>query len=979
MAQRLRALTLGSLLLLVGATAQAEGTDDFGTSQGLLSSTRLLVDIQDDDEHFVFVGTGSIAVFGPDGADLGAYASGEAVAASAGVGTYSVTVSEDQPAGAEWDLSVAGATGRLSSQEWLFDAGSFDEVDAANASFFVLVGDPLGASGVIELRFDGLAGYEYSVLSNRAGVRGPNAGRSVRASGHAVVPEYRLYVNPPEIADYLIGPTALSEPSFIGGPAACSALAPGSSGGEFVFDSTVLGTFQLICDTDQDSEFELIGGDDFVKIGAMSAGENRVSWDGVLRSGELLGPGEYSCIVRGNVGEVHWIGDDIETSFGGVRMFSVSSDGARTPLSMHWDDGPIVDEPSDELMFNGEASAVQSPAGGLDSGDPSQTAVPNSTTTVGNARGWGDFTNRSKGNNALLDTFGWIFATSSGALAVQAIAADTDSDSDGATDIDEICRYGTDPEREDSDGGGRSDGNETNIDGTNPTDPTDDIGYDFDEDGLSNEDEFIRGTDPANPDTDGDGRLDGDEVNGDPTSDPFNPDTDGGGVRDGQEVEDGTDPNDSEDDEGFDFDGDGLSNEEEFILGTDPSNPDTDGDGRLDGDEVNGRPPTDPFTSDSDGGGRDDGSEISDGTDPTDPTDDLGFDFDNDGLSNEEEFILGTDPSNPDTDGDGRTDGEEVNGDPETDPFTSDSDGGGQDDGGEISDGTDPNDPTDDLGFDFDGDGLSNEDEFILGTDPSNPDTDGDGRTDGEEVNGDPETDPFSSDSDDGGRSDGAEILDGTDPNNPNDDRGFDFDRDGLENSTEFISGTDPSNPDTDGDGLCDGNLSVEGFCVAGEDLNGNGTVDPGESDPFDRDTDDDGLLDGREAQLGTDPTHTDSDRDGIQDGTETGLTEAEGGDDTDPEIFVPDVEPSTTTDPLDIDTDDDGLCDGPGEIPGCANPEDVDGDGKEDAIGTGYDVSGGQAFGINCASGPGRPTTLLLSLVALVGLRPKWRLTTRA
>ncbi|MFT6399775.1 MAG: hypothetical protein ACJAYU_004544 [Bradymonadia bacterium] len=774
MAQRFYALTVGSLVLLASPSAHAEGTDDFGTSQGLLSSTQLLVDIRNPSEEFVFVGTGSITVVGPDGSDLGAFSSGDVVSASSGEGTYEVTVSEDQRAGARWDLSVGGGlAGRLSSQEWMFDAGSFSSDDAADASFFVLVGDPVGGSGVVELRFAGLAGFEYSVLSNRAGVQGPNAGRSVRASGHSVRPEYRLYVNPPSIADYLIGPAALTEPVFVGGPAECAALAPGASAGEFVFESTTIGTFQLVCDTDQDSEFELIGGDDFVKIGAMEAGENRVSWDGVLRSGELVAPGDYSCIVRGNVGEVHWIGDDIETSFAGVRMFVVGDDGTRTPLSMYWDDGPLVDEGSPEMMFNGEESADRSPVGGLDSGGPGEGATPNSTTTIGNARGWGDFTNRSKGNNALLDTFGWIFATSSGSLAVQAIAADTDTDEDGATDINEICRFGTDPEREDSDGGGRSDGNETNVDGTDPNDPTDDIGFDFDEDGLSNEEEFILGTDPSNPDTDGDGRNDGQEVNGEPTSDPFDPDTDGGGVRDGREVEDGTDPNDSEDDAGFDFDGDGLSNEEEFILGTDPSN--------------------------------------------------------------------------PDTDGDGRNDGQEVNGDPATDPFEADSDGGGRSDGGEITDGTDPNDANDDLGFDFDGDGLSNEEEFILGTDPSNPDTDGDGRNDGQEVNGDPETDPFAADSDNGGRSDGGEILDGTDPNDPNDDRGFDFDQDGLENSTEFISGTDPSNPDTDGDGLCDGDQTVDGFCVAGEDMNGNGIVDPGESDPFDRDTDDDGLLDGRE------------------------------------------------------------------------------------------------------------------------------------
>jgi thrombospondin type 3 repeat protein len=46
-------------------------------------------------------------------------------------------------------------------------------------------------------------------------------------------------------------------------------------------------------------------------------------------------------------------------------------------------------------------------------------------------------------------------------------------------------------------------------------------------------------------------------------------------------------------DAALDFDGDGLTNLEEFQNGTDPHNRDTDGDGYLDGDEVHNRH-TDP-------------------------------------------------------------------------------------------------------------------------------------------------------------------------------------------------------------------------------------------------------------------------------------------------------------------------------------------------------------------------------------------------
>ncbi len=81
---------------------------------------------------------------------------------------------------------------------------------------------------------------------------------------------------------------------------------------------------------------------------------------------------------------------------------------------------------------------------------------------------------------------------------------------------------------------------------------------------------------------------------------------------------------------GKDPDGDGLTNLQEFQLGTDPKNPDTDGDGVTDGEEV--KRGTNPLSPDTDG----------------------------DGLTDGEEIRLGTDPLNPDTDGDGIPDGIEI-------------------------------------------------------------------------------------------------------------------------------------------------------------------------------------------------------------------------------------------------------------------------------------------------------------------------------
>ncbi|EEI62493.1 hypothetical protein, partial [Corynebacterium glucuronolyticum] len=111
--------------------------------------------------------------------------------------------------------------------------------------------------------------------------------------------------------------------------------------------------------------------------------------------------------------------------------------------------------------------------------------------------------------------------------------------------------------------------------GTNPVDPSDDKGTpgpkpgddgsaDPDNDGLTNDQEKELGTDPYNPDSDGDGINDGDEVNGAKSkfpgkynpngkpgnTNPLDPDTDDDGINDGDELDPNkaghvvTDPND---------------------------------------------------------------------------------------------------------------------------------------------------------------------------------------------------------------------------------------------------------------------------------------------------------------------------------------------------------------------------------------------------------------------------------------------------
>jgi outer membrane protein OmpA-like peptidoglycan-associated protein len=194
-----------------------------------------------------------------------------------------------------------------------------------------------------------------------------------------------------------------------------------------------------------------------------------------------------------------------------------------------------------------------------------------------------DLNNYDDGNN-LVDAY---YNVTLG-LTITGESCESDKDMDGLGKCEEE-KLGTSPKNPDTDGDGLTDGEEVMVFKTNP------LSTDSDLDGLSDFAEIKQyKTDPLKADTDGDGLNDGEEVNKYKT-DPLNVDTDKDGLTDGDEV---------------------------IKYKTDPTMVDTDGDGLNDGEEVQNYT-TNPLMKDTDGGSVDDGIEVKRGTNPLDPSDDV--------------------------------------------------------------------------------------------------------------------------------------------------------------------------------------------------------------------------------------------------------------------------------------------------------------------------------------------------------------------
>jgi hypothetical protein len=553
---------------------------------------------------------------------------------------------------------------------------------------------------------------------------------------------------------------------------------------------------------------------------------------------------------------------------------------------------------------------------------------------------------------------------------------ESDSDGDGLSDYDELNLYLTDPTNPDTDGGKSDDGSEVLRDLTDPKDPIDDK-QDFDNDGLPDAKEG-NGTSFTNPDSDGDGILDGvEDRNGngifegagclalgqldEAESDPTKADTDGDGLCDGNidvldELGDivcvaGEDRNQDGQRQYNSFDALGLRE-------TNPRCKDSDGDGIGDKEEndsaiINAAAATPGNILDCPNA--------------------LRVDSDFDKIPDKEEIDAGWDPCNRDTDGDDICDQiEKLDGTDPTDetepPAGSDPDGDCLSTTFEMAHQLDPNE------VDTDGDGVNDDSEYFGFSNPADVDSDDDGIWDGREVGNicsaaQLELDPGSRSCTDPNLAAGelAAIFGAptrspsppgtdlfatsvTDPDTDGDglwdglEVGFDLAAINAQNAavttlvlgpgntdlnterldTDPLSRTNPYLADTDGDGIDDGveDVNKNGKCDC--DKNGDGNYDPDEeeeTDPSKRDTDDDGIFDGYELEF----FQAENCAGGLDPLRPT--DNAPGSDDLDADGVTNLREMLLGTNPCIDDTDGDGLLDGEEDANqnGIVDPADVE------------------------------------------------------
>jgi outer membrane protein OmpA-like peptidoglycan-associated protein len=879
------------------------------------------------------------------------------------------------------DPSVAA--GRLWAYSWNFNAGSFAQVDATNADYYVLVpGGRPNTNYTWMLDLNNFAGFGYNIVANDLGVDAPNSGYSTPTAGNSVTYKFPVYTGLPAIADpEPTDPPSVTNLRFIDSDGVDNGISPGvtigvQDSGVFEFLSDVTGTYAIFIDIDQNGEFGNAG--DVLLLGTTVAGLNQVPWDGLDAVGGLLPLGTYNARVSIRMGEYHFISNDAETSGGpaddGLSIFLTDLAGVTSNTSVYWDDITILGDP------NGTST--------LPNGESSGTSAGHHT--------WGDFTSTGFGNVRFIDTY--VFGlTSTTTTAAQITGDDTPLvGADGTVDITAAFVSGdiltvtvTDADLNSNSGLAETVGADVVNDATGELEQ-----IILAETGVNTG--IFTGTlttQAGVAGTNNDGTLDttgSDTVTANYTDQLDTAgnlvvrtatatvlvDTDADGVGDTVDLDDDNDGIPDALENAGDSDGDGL---------IDSLDIDSDNDGIVDNIEAQGESGyVAPLGIDSDNDGLDDAYDIDSGgtaivlanTDGADLPDYLDMDSDNDGVP---DLIEGQDADsngiadsfpaggNADADNDGLNDSFDTVAGP----------GAGNAIGSnsplQNSDGLGNRDWRD---SDDDDDGLATIDEDL--------NSNGNFADDDADTDGIPDyLDSATADSD------GDGTADQVDPNNSDPcipsrfgaGCTLDTDNDGVIDGEENINGTDPDNPDTDGDGIPDGveNMDADGDGIndgLDTDSDNDGIPDATEAGPvpavpvdtdgdgladfIDRDSDNDGIPDSVEGDLDSDGDgianyrDLDSDDDGIPDSIEddvaygldtdndqiddgydvdiSGGVDADG-DGVDDSILPPDNDGDAAANFLDIDSDNDGISDT------IEADLDVLADGDSDQINDVYDV----------------------------------------
>jgi hypothetical protein len=247
------------------------------------------------------------------------------------------------------------------------------------------------------MSFQGLSGHDFVIMASPQGLvdhprRSANRGDS---RGPTDI-RYPLYLSPPAVADLEESmPAEVSVTARYVAPDEASRCAPGGveEGPAVEISTDISGTYLVECRRRGEPGD---GPADVLRTGQIAPGSERIPL-GVAPEAPM------QCEVVVLLGELHYIAEDIETVFPGLRLFELLSDGSRRGLAMRWDDR-LVD--GTRLLADGDESLVATGVRAVDSGRYDAPAVAASVEVPGgNARAWGQFDALGLGNEAYLDTY----------------------------------------------------------------------------------------------------------------------------------------------------------------------------------------------------------------------------------------------------------------------------------------------------------------------------------------------------------------------------------------------------------------------------------------------------------------------------------------------------------------------------------------------------------------------------------------------